>query len=73
MILDTCSTIEIIRCYHNISSMYQNAPGPSGHTNVQVVSEAAITELLHGIGSTVYMLFSKENSYCCLKEKLERA
>ena len=40
VILDTCSTIEIMICYH--SSTYQNAPGPSGHTNVKVGSEAAI-------------------------------
>ena len=51
VILDTCSTIEMI-----ISSTYQNAPGHSGHTNVKVGSEAAITELLHGIGSIVYII-----------------
>ena len=58
VILDTCSTIEILIYYHNISSTYQNAPGPYGqHTNVKKVgSDAAITELLHVIGSTVYIM-----------------
>ena len=59
-------TLHIYRCrrdpgyvqYHRnnyviISSTYQNAPGPSEHTNIKVGSEAAITELLHGIRSTV--------------------
>ena len=52
VILDTCSTIEIMIT----SSTYQNAPGHSEHTNVKVGSEAAITELLHGIGSIVYII-----------------
>ena len=35
-------------------------PGPSEHTNIKVGSEAAIiTELLHGIGSTVYITYQK--------------
>ena len=38
------------------STYYQNAPGTSGHTNFKVGSEAAITELLHGIGSTVHII-----------------
>ena len=61
VILDnTCSTIEIMICYHNKypGSTYQNAPGHSGHTNVKVGSEAAITELLHGIGPTVYIIMT---------------
>ena len=32
--------------YHRNNDIYQNAPGPSGHTNVKVGSEAAITELV---------------------------
>ena len=51
-----------------ISSTYQNAPGPFGHTNIKVRSEAAITELLHGIGSTVY--YSDLNRHVSTQEKL---
>ena len=38
--------------YHRNNDMLSS----SGHTNVKVGSEAAITELLHGIGSTVYII-----------------
>ena len=31
-----------------LSSTYQNAPGPSGHTNIKVGSEAAIVTLVLG-------------------------
>ena len=55
VILDTCSTIEIMILFI-ISITYQNAPGHSGHTNVKVGSEVAITELLYSIGSTVYII-----------------
>ena len=71
MILDTCSTIEIMICLKKIrvhldllsiprlwgkkcqnvilsSTTYQNAPGPSGHTNIKVGSEAAIVTSVLG-------------------------
>ena len=32
-----------------LSSTYQNAPGPSGHTNIKVGSEAAIVTLVLGL------------------------
>ena len=34
--------------YPKYSSTYQNAPGPSGHTNIKVGSEAAIVTLVLG-------------------------
>ena len=65
MILDTSSTIEINVI---ISSAYQNTPGPAGHTNVWVGSEATIT--LHGIGSAVYgVYYSDLNHHVSIKEK----
>ena len=52
--------------YVIISSTYQNAPGPSGHTNIQVGSEASIVTLVLGSdgisevkSSTLYMFNSE--------------